>query len=73
MVSYKETLVKTIVWRIIATILTILTGWAVTGNYKFGLAIGGIEVIVKMTGYFLFERMWISFKKSKQNTIYNKE
>ena len=64
MVSYKETLVKTIVWRIITTILTILTGWAVTGNYKFGLAIGGIEVIVKMAGYFLFERMWDN-KKNK--------
>ena len=63
MASYKETLVKTIVWRIIATILTILTGWAVTGNYKFGLAIGGIEVIVKMAGYFLFERMWDNKKK----------
>lgn len=63
MVSYKETLVKTIAWRIIATILTILTGWAVTGNYKFGLAIGGIEVIVKMVGYFLFERMWDNRKK----------
>ena len=58
MASYKETLLKTIIWRTIATLLTILTGWAVTGNYKFGLAIGGIEVIIKMVSYFLFERLW---------------
>lgn len=62
MASYKETLVKTVVWRVIATILTILTGWVVTGNYKFGLAIGGIEVIIKMAGYFAFERIWDKIK-----------
>jgi uncharacterized membrane protein len=63
MASYKETLIKTIVWRFIATILTILTGWAVTGNYKFGLAIGGIEIVIKMVGYFLFERFWDKISK----------
>ena len=63
MASYKETLIKTLIWRVIATILTILTGWAVTGNYKFGLVIGGIEVIIKMVGYFLFERVWTKINK----------
>ena len=58
MVSYKETLLKTIIWRTVATIITILTGWAVTGNYKFGLTIGGIEVVIKMVSYFIFERLW---------------
>ena len=58
MASYKETLLKTIIWRTIATLLTILTGWAVTGNYKFGLAIGGIEVVIKLISYFIFERLW---------------
>ena len=62
MASYKETLIKTLIWRVIATVLTILTGWAVTGNFKFGLAIGGIEVIIKMIGYFLFERVWDKIK-----------
>ena len=57
MVSYKETLIKTLIQRTIATILTILTGWAVTGNYKFGLAIESIEVTTKMVSYFLFERL----------------
>jgi uncharacterized membrane protein len=58
MASYKETLLKTIIWRTIATLITVLTGWAVTGNYKFGLAIGGIEVVIKMVSYFIFERLW---------------
>tara|TARA_E500000318_G_C3549118_1_gene208072 strand:+ start:1242 stop:1436 length:195 start_codon:yes stop_codon:yes gene_type:complete len=62
MVSYKETLIKTLIWRVIATVFSILTGWAVTGNFKFGLAIGSIEVILKTVGYFLFERFWNKFK-----------
>ena len=65
MESYKSTLIKTIIWRTIATILTILTGWLVTGNFKFGLAIGSIEVIVKTIGYFIFERIWPKINKSK--------
>jgi uncharacterized membrane protein len=63
MASYKETLIKTLIWRTIATLITVLTGWAVTGNYKFGLAIGGIEVIIKMVSYFLFERLWDKISK----------
>ena len=57
-VSYKATLIKTIIWRILATILTFLSAWLVTGNIKVGLAIGGVEGLVKMIGYFTFERLW---------------
>jgi uncharacterized membrane protein len=57
-VSYKATLIKTIIWRILATVLTFLSAWLVTGNVKVGLAIGGVEALVKMIGYFTFERLW---------------
>ena len=57
-VSYKATLIKTIIWRILATILTFLSAWLVTGNVKVGIAIGGVEALVKMIGYFTFERLW---------------
>ena len=40
--SYKSTLVKTIIWRFITSI-TILSGWLVSGNWKFGLAVGGLD------------------------------
>ena len=60
-VSYKATLIKTIIWRILATILTFLSAWLVTGNVKIGLAIGGVEALVKMIGYFTFERLWNKF------------
>lgn len=51
-------LAKTVSWRIIGTIDTIVLGWLVTGNFKIGLSIGGFELITKMVLYFLHERIW---------------
>jgi uncharacterized membrane protein len=56
--SIKKTLAKTFSWRITATITTILIAWAITGDYKVGLAIGGVEFIAKMFIYFIHERVW---------------
>lgn len=63
MASYKATLIKTLTWRVIATSITILTGWAVSGNWKFGLAVGSIDTVLKTIGYFGFERIWIKYSK----------
>jgi uncharacterized membrane protein len=56
-------LAKTITWRIIGTIDTMILGWIITGDLKLGLAIGGIEVITKMILYFFHERLWYKFGK----------
>jgi len=61
MASYKQTLIKTIIWRCIATIITILTGWLISGSWKFGLAIGGVDTIIKTIGYFGYERAWVKY------------
>jgi uncharacterized membrane protein len=63
MASYKETLIKTLIWRVIATTITILTGWLVSGNWKFGIAIGSIDTLIKTVGYFSYERVWEKFKR----------
>ena len=63
MVSYKQTLIKTMIWRIIATTITILSGWLVSGNWKFGLAVGGIDTVLKTIGYFSYERFWYRYSK----------
>ena len=63
MVSYKRHILKTITWRIVGTIDTILLSWVITGNWKMGLTIGGVEVVTKMVLYFLHERVWYKFSK----------
>jgi len=62
MASYKSTLIKTLIWRVIATTITILVSWAVSGNWKFGLAVGSIDTVLKTISYFSFERLWIKYK-----------
>ena len=71
--SVKRHIAKTITWRIIGTLDTMLIGWAITGNVMTGLKIGGIEVITKMLLYYLHERIWFKInlglphRKSNKN------
>jgi uncharacterized membrane protein len=57
-VSVYRHLLKTITWRVVGTIDTMLLGWFVSGDIKTGLTIGGLEVITKMFLYFIHERIW---------------
>jgi uncharacterized membrane protein len=63
MVDYKRHIGKTISWRIIGTIDTFVLAWLVTGNWKTGLTIGGVEVFTKMVLYFFHERIWYKYSK----------
>ena len=61
MVSRKRHILKTVSWRIIGTLDTIILSGIITGSWKFGLAIGGVEVVTKMILYYLHERAWYKF------------
>jgi len=63
MVGYKRHIAKTISWRIVGTIDTIILSGIITGSWEMGLAIGGVEVVTKMVLYFLHERAWYRFSK----------
>jgi uncharacterized membrane protein len=57
-VSHKRHILKTITWRIVGTIDTILLGWAISGDPTIGLSVGGAELATKMILYYLHERVW---------------
>tara|TARA_R110000803_G_C11828439_1_gene302938 strand:+ start:293 stop:502 length:210 start_codon:yes stop_codon:yes gene_type:complete len=61
MVSYKRHLLKTITWRIVGTIDTVILSGVLTGSWVMGLTIGGVEIITKMVLYFFHERAWYKF------------
>lgn len=63
MVSYKRHVAKTISWRVIGTLDTMVLSGIITGSWITGLTIGAIEVITKMVLYFLHERAWYKFSK----------
>jgi len=61
MVSYKRHIAKTITWRVIGTLDTILLSWFITGSLKWGVTIGGVELFTKMFLYYFHERAWYKF------------
>lgn len=51
-------LVKTITWRFVGTMDTMMLAWIITGDPLTGMQIGVVEVITKMALYYLHERLW---------------
>jgi len=51
-----RSVVKTISWRTLGTIDTIVISYFITGSLKMAASIGSIEVVTKMVLYYLHER-----------------
>ena len=66
----KRHLAKTMTWRIVGSIDTMLIGWLVSGNPLIGLSIGGTEVITKMIFYFVHERLWLKIDNRNHDIVY---
>jgi len=66
-----RSVVKTISWRTIGTLDTILISWLVVGNVNFAVTIGGVELFTKMILYFFHERAWnkTNFGRVKETPI----
>lgn len=56
--SNRRHIFKTVTWRIVGTIDTMLLAWLITGNPITGLKIGMTEVVTKMLLYFFHEKIW---------------
>ena len=59
--SRRRHLAKTITWRIIGTIDTVIIGWVVTGDPWIGVQVGGVEMVTKMVLYYFHERAWFRY------------
>jgi len=70
-IDKKRHLLKTITWRILATLITILLAWVIVGDISVALNIGLVEVFVKMLAYYGHERFWFKYirfrKKNNDN------
>lgn len=60
-------LAKTITWRLIGTLDTVILSWYISGNSSIALQIGGFELISKMLLYYLHERAWFKSKIKNPN------
>ena len=53
-----RSLIKTITWRILASLDTFLIAWFVSGSISVGGWIATLEVITKIILYYFHERAW---------------
>lgn len=61
-----RSIIKSVSWRIVGTLDTIMISWFITGKVSMALTIGSIELITKMALYFFHERIWNLIKWGKQ-------
>ncbi len=53
-----RSVVKTISWRALGTLDTIVISFVVTGSMGMAASIGAIELVTKMVLYYFHERAW---------------
>lgn len=63
-----RSILKTISWRAVGTIDTIIISYVVIGDISSALSIGSIELFTKMTLYYLHERAWEKTSLGRKKT-----
>ncbi len=63
--SNLKSLLKTISWRVVGTIDTMVISYIITGDFTTAFSIGSVEVVTKMILYYLHERVWATVKVRK--------
>ena len=61
-----RSIIKSISYRIVGTLLTFITSWVLTGNLFVSVTIGVVDTIVKLVAFFLHERAWEYIKYGRQ-------
>ena len=56
--SKTKSLLKTLSWRAVATIITMIIAYFIVGDLTVALSIGAFDVIIKMVAYYFHERAW---------------
>jgi uncharacterized membrane protein len=54
----KRSIAKSIVWRFICIVVSIVTSFLLTARWDIAVAIGGIYNFITMILYYFHERIW---------------
>ena len=63
----KRHIAKSLTWRFIGTIDTLVFAWLVTGDLTEGLSISGVTTFTKLVWYYVHERWWFNSSISNSN------
>ena len=64
-----KSLMKSISWRIVGTIDTMVISYLITGKVTIALSIGSMEVFTKTVLYYFHERLWAHIHKIRLRAL----
>ncbi len=64
-----KSMLKSVSWRIVGTVDTIIISYFITGKVSVALSIGSVEVLSKTILYYFHERLWAHIHKIKINIL----
>jgi uncharacterized membrane protein len=56
-------LLKSVGYRLYSTILTVFIAYMITNSFEHSLNIGVVEFVLKVVSYFIYEKIWNTFRK----------
>ena len=65
MVSKRRSLAKSLTWRVIAIVSTLLIGYAMTGSWAFALSLTLVSNLINFVLYYVHERVWLGVRWGK--------
>ena len=60
-----KSIMKSVSWRIVGTLDTMVISYFITGRVTIALSIGSVEVLTKTLLYYFHERLWAHIHKIK--------
>ncbi len=54
--------IKSITWRVLATVITVVTSFVFLGSWETSLSIGIAVNLIKILFYYIHERVWAKIK-----------
>jgi uncharacterized membrane protein len=64
-----KSFMKSVSWRIVGTIDTMVISYIITGRVTVAVSIGSVEVLTKTILYYFHERLWAHIHKIKINLL----
>ena len=58
----KRSLAKTVLWRVICIVVSIVTTFAFTNKWDLAVAVGTVYNVITMVLYYFHERLWNRIK-----------
>src|SRR4030042_5213410 len=64
-----KSIIKSISWRIVGTLDTMIISYFITGKITIAVSIGSVEVVTKTILYYFHERIWAHIHRIRINLL----